>query len=286
MWYQKYAPNPAGSTEEVNVDCQEDMEGNEYCYLAAKDNTSVYVAAANLAELDGETTADIYNNIYLIGYNQGSNQNTLNIFSQLINNLKFNYNIDNSQLNKSEMIRDYVRIQDNVRIRKYIKQYGYEHNGAVPQLQAGTYDRQRTFSVWPSWQEELGVQLGLNMPKDPLNHFNWEQAVVSDGYTGPDCMKPNAVTEDIYHCLDDEYQCIIPMEKCVHCPEGYDSQTCYNSEEKDFFNYYDDNPDEHPVYMYRADPYGLGNTSVYELDFMQEVSDKNYMVTPEFVSYD
>jgi hypothetical protein len=38
-----------------------------------------------------------------------------------------------------------------------------------PDLKAGTYISGKTFSVWPSWQDELGKALGFKLPEDPIN---------------------------------------------------------------------------------------------------------------------
>ncbi|MFA5020476.1 MAG: hypothetical protein WC517_00195 [Patescibacteria group bacterium] len=38
-----------------------------------------------------------------------------------------------------------------------------------PNLRAGTYLTGKTFSVWPSWQDNLGKDLGTALPVDPIN---------------------------------------------------------------------------------------------------------------------
>lgn len=40
-----------------------------------------------------------------------------------------------------------------------------------PALKAGTYIPGKTFSVWPSWQDELGKSLSMTLPTDPINKF-------------------------------------------------------------------------------------------------------------------
>ncbi|OQA37192.1 MAG: hypothetical protein BWY53_00105 [Parcubacteria group bacterium ADurb.Bin326] len=40
-----------------------------------------------------------------------------------------------------------------------------------PALKAGTYIPGKTFSVWPSWQDELGKSISMTLPTDPINKF-------------------------------------------------------------------------------------------------------------------
>jgi hypothetical protein len=40
-----------------------------------------------------------------------------------------------------------------------------------PSLEAGTYIAGRTFSAWPSWQDNLSKLLGYGLPVDPINNF-------------------------------------------------------------------------------------------------------------------
>jgi len=68
-----------------------------------------------------------------------------------------------------------------------------------------------------------------------------------------------------------DYQCVVPQEFCVNCPVGYDMQTCYNSANQKFSNFYDTNPNLHSVYSYLVDPLETGNTSAYDLQFSLEV---------------
>lgn len=59
-------------------------------YDAVRDGRTVYVAAAN----DSGATSTIYTNIYLISYNDGANPDTINIYDQLLENLRFNINLE------------------------------------------------------------------------------------------------------------------------------------------------------------------------------------------------
>ncbi|MBI5077237.1 IPT/TIG domain-containing protein [Candidatus Falkowbacteria bacterium] len=268
VWYQKYAPNPADTTSSLSLDCQKDEFG-EFCYSAAVDGPSVYVGASNLA---GGTTPgiDIYNNIHILSHSQSANEATLNIFNQIVAYLQFNFNLGG--LSKVSLIRDTQRIQDMVWTRLVIDQYKQKHNGEAPQLESGTYERGLSFSVWPSWQNELGGALKQTLPVDPLNHFKWEK---------PSFVGAGIACLGSVKCPDAAFQCVIPNKYCVKCPTGFDALTCYDSNTQKFFNYYS-NPDEHPVYSYQADPENAKNKSAYKLDFMLEITSKIYKITTGF----
>ncbi len=63
-------------------------------YDAVRDGRTIYVAAAN----DSGAVSTIYTNIYLISYNEGANPDTINIYDQLLENLKFNVNLARENL--------------------------------------------------------------------------------------------------------------------------------------------------------------------------------------------
>ncbi|MBT5503629.1 hypothetical protein HOK15_05455 [Candidatus Falkowbacteria bacterium] len=291
IWYQKYAPN-AGNANPVQVDCQTDDYGT-FCYPAVQDGPTVYVAASNLAPtVEGEKTK-IYNNIYVLGHSLGSNEATMNIYSQLVNLLWFNTDLvtdSGVQPEKVKLIRDSQRIMDMILMRQYVKLYKQGHNGQVPQLDSGTYVRGRVFSVWPSWQNEFSSAIQQVMPIDPLNHFKWEKA--SKANTGVKCPDPQFVEPGdlAYQCPNPiggspgDYQCKIPALFCVQCPNGYDPNTCYNSETQKFFNFYDADPGDHHVYSFQVDPMNTGDTSAYNLSFALELDGElyNHIVTPSF----
>jgi|GEM_PF-2713949 hypothetical protein len=294
IWYQKYAPNPGSTSQAVKVDCQKDLFG-EFCYVGAQDGRTLYVAASNLKSEDGGLTTNVYNNIYVLGYSDGANEATMNIYTQLVNNLLMNTDLVVSpdiSVQKVKLIRDTQRVMDMVMMRNYLNIYKQTppHNGSVPQLESGTYVRGRTFSVWPSWQEELGSAMTQTLPTDPLNHFLWQSA--NNGNSGVQCMNAGEYVEDpgdVYYCPVPEggqasdYQCVVPKNFCVKCPSGYDTQTCYNSSNYEFFNLYDENPNMHPVYSFEVDPLDTGSSSSYKINFIQELLPKNiFRVVPAF----
>jgi hypothetical protein len=131
-----------------------------------------------------------------------------------------------------------------------------------------------SFSVWPSWQNELGATLKQTLPNDPLNHFKWEKAMFNN--KGMPCLNELKCPDPVA-----AYQCAAPEKYCVNCPVGYDKTTCYDSGNQKFFNFYA-NPDEHPVYSYQYDPEKTGNKSAYKIDFMLEITSKTYNIAPKF----
>ncbi len=298
IWYQKYAPNPTPNPNKIALDCQEDDFG-KFCYDGVQDGATVYVASSNVAETNGQTENRIYNNIYVLGYTLNANEATKNIYAQMVNLLWFNTNMVTNQgvqPEKSKLIRDTRRIMDMVLMRQYLNIYKSTHNGQVPQLASGTYVRGRTFSSWPSWQNEFGNTLQQSLPVDPLNHFKWVKTNVIN--TGAVCEaeqlepgeQPNRCPVE-FGGNPSDYQCVIPGEFCSNCPIGYDKLTCYNSELQRFFNYYDEDPFAHYVYSFRTDPFATGNSSAFDLKFALEISGPAYdtykfIVTPSFDSDD
>ncbi len=62
-------------------------------YEAIQDGRTIYVSAAN-------QSSSLYTNVYLISYNEGAHPDTIEIYNQLVNNWKFNINLDNNKLCK------------------------------------------------------------------------------------------------------------------------------------------------------------------------------------------
>jgi cysteine-rich repeat protein len=62
-------------------------------YEAIQDGRTIYVAAAN-------KSSSLYTNVYLISYNDGAGEDTMNIYDQLVKNWKFNINLENNKLCK------------------------------------------------------------------------------------------------------------------------------------------------------------------------------------------
>lgn len=153
-WYYKQfgAAAPAPSSLEVDG------------YPAVRAGRTVYVGATNLS---GST---IYNNIYLISYNDGASSETLNIYNQLLANWRFNTNFTNAS-DKAALQRDIKRINDLQDIYLSLLTYK-DKNKKFPLLSGGTYLQGFSTSVWPSWQNTLGKNLNTTLPTDPSNTIN------------------------------------------------------------------------------------------------------------------
>lgn len=172
-WYQ--LRGFSGSPQSILVDG----------YEAVRDGRTVYVNAANIV---GST---LYTNIYLISYNQDAEQQTMDIFGQVLSHWKFNSNINTPgncskttgtkclldancplseycRSDKAEIIRDTKRLGDLRELKTLLANYK-NIKGSYPKLNAGSYLQQKTLSTWPSWQKVLAQELGFTLPIDPIN---------------------------------------------------------------------------------------------------------------------
>jgi len=154
-------------------------------YEAVRDGRTVYVNAANIAN------NNFYTNIYIISYNQDAQNNTLDIFGQILNNWKFNINIqETSSCNvtsttscvndkdcpeneycfstKARLVRDVKRLSDIADVGTSLNNYK-KSKGYYPKLTAGSYLSNISLSVWPSWGETLSRDLNIGLPLDPIN---------------------------------------------------------------------------------------------------------------------
>ncbi|MBL7021879.1 IPT/TIG domain-containing protein [Patescibacteria group bacterium] len=188
-WYQQNVSN-IGAPSSINV-------GG---YSGLQEGRTTYVNAAN------NSNDNIYTNMFVLSYTQGANGNTQDIFSQLYNNWTFNSNID-SYDSKSQLIRDTKRMENMITIADKLDDY-YQINVGYPELEAGTYLAGTTVSVWDSWNNILGAQLG-GLPIDPINEHS-SCAAGSDPIT---CWNPTTLNYDcrsnshvyIYDYVDSEY---------------------------------------------------------------------------------
>jgi len=175
----------------------------------------------------GECIPSLYINIYILSYTQAlpdgeGNSNTQDIFGQLLNNWTFNVNIldqkgygdcrkveDNSETGyscfvdlhcgndngiycdsgKAGIVRDVRRLANIRDIEMYLNNY-YQAVGEYPKLDAGTYLPNKSISAWPSWQDTLGMDLGISLPVDPLNKLRGCPA----GYNPDTCWNDNTQT--------------------------------------------------------------------------------------------
>lgn len=148
-------------------------------YEAVRDGRTVYVNAANL--LDGT----LWTNIYIISYNQNAESPTVDIFGQMLLHWKFNTNLNADQAQKDQIRRDVKRLSDMTAMNDLLDQYKAGHNGAYPDLKAGSYIAGASVSTWPSWRDTLSKFFSASLPVDPVNKLN-----DCTGYDSGTCWNP------------------------------------------------------------------------------------------------
>ncbi len=169
LWYNQNVSNPA-SPSYFAIDN----------YYALRDGRTVYVGAPNV----NVSNYKISSYIYIFSYNEGASSETVDIFNQLLNNLKFNFNINNLT-EKKEIQRDLLRIYDIDEIKNSLADY-YNLVRNYPRLGSGTYIPGETYTKWPSWQYTLSNELGQSLPVDPINRFNGSCSDCPDNPNQPD----------------------------------------------------------------------------------------------------
>ncbi|MBI2482726.1 IPT/TIG domain-containing protein [Candidatus Uhrbacteria bacterium] len=137
---------------------------------------------------------------------------------------------------KDKLMRDVQRMEDLVELREVVQRFqrrctitprscaadgdcpaGEQCMALGPDLNAGTFIPGMSVSRWPSWQQELGAQLGSTLPSDPLNQFGGRcTSIRRCGGVGPDCVNDAA--------------CAAQPEGQRRCEEDrlFDPQTCWS----------------------------------------------------------
>ncbi len=163
-------------------------------YNAVRDGRTVYVAAANIDDHNTDDISDdnLYTVIYLISYNKEAEQETIDIFSQILKHWKFNTNIITTGIcedadsvcvldsdcpqgklcfsQKAKIIRDVRRLADLADIKTVLDDYERQYK-KFPVLTSGSYLPHKSLSVWPSWNNSLSRDLGIVLPIDPINRL-------------------------------------------------------------------------------------------------------------------
>jgi len=228
MWYQKNVPNP-GSPQNVLVDG----------YQAVQDGRTIYISAGNV-ELGKKK---IYNNMYVVSYTDNATGKTLNIVGQFINNLKFNKNLNFPE--KKKLTRDIKRVNEIAYIKNLLNKYNGFYS-SYPKIEAGSYVKHETSSVWPSWQAELANALGALLPNDPLNYFALESPFVPEGEVNTEKYSVCGAG----YCEKAKSQCLADLY-CRMCPQEYSINTCYDSKNQKFYNAVMGAENFNPVYYYK-----------------------------------
>jgi cysteine-rich repeat protein len=172
-WY--YANGFSGNPSQITIDG----------FNAIADGRTVYVSVPNYS------SGTLYSNMFVISYNLGASDETIDIFNQLTQNLSFITNIDDIALcysssdgtykgscssdfdcdsgevcasDKLKLARDIDRLNDITDIDNQIA-------SATPQLESGTFVRSLGSSVWTSWNEVLASEIGESIASDPVNQY-------------------------------------------------------------------------------------------------------------------
>ncbi len=178
LWYLLNTNNADAQTATTTVDG----------YDAVEVGNTVYVAASNL----DDTSSVIAPYVYVVAYSTDASEETVSAAEALLDGFKFNRNTtlsDECAIEKSKLVEDTDRVTDLGSVAYLLSGYYYNDSDAndtddFPALDSGSYISGLTTSVWPSWADNLGDELGQALPTDPTNTFN--DASVQCPYDPPD----------------------------------------------------------------------------------------------------
>ncbi|EKD33493.1 MAG: hypothetical protein ACD_76C00017G0001, partial [uncultured bacterium] len=228
-------------------------------FEAVRDGRTIYVSAVNL---DVANKIVIYPNIYIISYNEGASPETIDIFDQTVKNFRFaihetvtlnshNVCVDGSafvvdengrpvyctkdsdcqtgscQADKAKMTRDLKRLMDLRQIADIIADYGIVNGRcSSTRSQACSIDAHCTGSETcvPSVPD---LAAGTFLRSKTLSA--WPSWTAELG----NALGQNLPTD--------------PLNEFGACPEGYDSETCWNGAENKFIC-----PADSYIYRYQS----------------------------------
>ncbi len=187
----------AGVWYEENI--KQDRQGAPTALLVdgfqgVRDGATTYVHAPNVAP------TNFFTNIYLLSYTSNEpSPAILQIGQQLIANWRFVVNVGAQE--KALLVRDTKRLGDLSDTTKLLDQW-YAQEGHYPTLSAGSFIASNSLSVWPSWQQTLGKDLGITLPVDPINTLGacpafdaitcWNEATRNFAGRLPDRLPPGS----------------------------------------------------------------------------------------------
>lgn len=163
-WYQ--SQGFTGELSDAEVDAFE----------AGVDGRTTYVVAPNASD-----SGVVHSNVYVISYNAGASQETIDIYNQMVENMQFAINVEDIARcqtgettcwsDRDRLRRDTRRLSDLTDIRSAVLEY-QAVNGVIPGMPSGTFVRAMSSSVWESWKSILGGALSMpEVPADPLNYY-------------------------------------------------------------------------------------------------------------------
>ena len=122
---------------------------------------------------------------------------------------------------KYKLQHDIKRLADFKDIQKALDSY-YTKNGRYPVLSEGSFQKAITNSLWPSWQQTLGAELGISMPIDPVNRL------ITCGLCKPN---DNPAAQSTIPCVKND-DCV--KDHFCEAQNGYDPATCWNTDTRQF----------------------------------------------------
>jgi len=152
LWYKRVVgEDPHGQTTTVDG------------FPALRVGRSTYVAMTNI------NGGAMYPNMFIMSYSDGATSDTVEIYNQLLKNIRFNTN--SAQEDLAAIRNDVKRVQDLNRTGLALSDYQKLH-GDYPPLAAGSYIDGFTITTWPSWLQTLATTLRTSLPVDPQNYIN------------------------------------------------------------------------------------------------------------------
>ena len=120
-WYKKNIPvAQQGALANLTIDG----------YPAIQDGRTVYVAGTTINLDGGDNVTQAYTNVFLISYNSGASQTTLDIFNRLAENLEFNTNVQDPYF-KDYITNDLERLAGLSTMQESLDQYSLSHQDKI-----------------------------------------------------------------------------------------------------------------------------------------------------------
>ncbi|MDD5749252.1 MAG: IPT/TIG domain-containing protein [Patescibacteria group bacterium] len=213
-WFLRHAPNPNIPGILIEVDG----------YQALQVGSTIYIAGTNIS-------GNLYTNIYILAHNIGARPDTINIFSQFVDNLKLNINITQNNNNVCEvdasiacssdfdcegrclsqglkLRRDTKRLADLVSIALRLEEYGQSHKAC-----SGN-------SLMACAQDNDCPGTQTCRPYYPI--------LGAGTYVQGMSTSPWPSWQDAFSSALGSLAAVDPINRFNGCPEGADPATCWN----------------------------------------------------------